>query len=182
MSTHWLSLDYSYQLVPRAPLPAGDSRGPVLETIVSRVNFIVAQTGVPVRLIGLSTALANARDLADWLNVGASVCAAASAPVTTSGASASPMAAVGAGANALSQLLGSAGAGFLFNFHPSVRPVTLEVHIAGFAGKNYCPRMATMNKPCYLGTYEHNHTRIPVHTYTVLVHRSYAYCAPCVRV
>lgn len=117
----------------------------MLETIVSRVNFIQAQTGAPVHLIGLSTALANARDLADWLNVGASVCAARSA------ASANPMAAVGAGANALSQLLGSAGTGFLFNFHPSVRPVTLEVHIAGFAGKNYCPRMATMNKPCYLG-------------------------------
>ncbi len=39
--------------------------------------------------------------------------------------------------------------GGLFNFHPAVRPVQLEVHIDGFPGKHYCPRMATMNKPSY---------------------------------
>ena len=39
----------------------------------------------------------------------------------------------------------------LFNFRPSVRPVPLEVHINGFPGKHYCPRMATMNKPTYQG-------------------------------
>jgi len=39
----------------------------------------------------------------------------------------------------------------LFNFRPSVRPVPLEVHIHGFPGKHYCPRMATMNKPAYQG-------------------------------
>lgn len=39
--------------------------------------------------------------------------------------------------------------GGLFNFHPAVRPVQLEVHIEGFPGKHYCPRMATMNKPAY---------------------------------
>ncbi len=37
----------------------------------------------------------------------------------------------------------------MFNFHPAVRPVQLEVHIKGFPGKHYCPRMATMNKPAY---------------------------------
>ena len=37
----------------------------------------------------------------------------------------------------------------LFNFHPAVRPVQLEVHIDSFPGKHYCPRMATMNKPTY---------------------------------
>jgi len=37
----------------------------------------------------------------------------------------------------------------LFNFHPAVRPVQLEVHIDSFPGKHYCPRMATMNKPSY---------------------------------
>ena len=76
-------------------------------------------------LVGLLTALANARDLADWLNMGASVYAAGASAT----ASVSPMAAVSAGANAQSQLLASVGAGFLFNFHPSVRAVTLEVHI-----------------------------------------------------
>jgi len=41
----------------------------------------------------------------------------------------------------------------LFNFRPSVRPVPLEVHIHGFPGKHYCPRMATMNKPAYQGLF-----------------------------
>ncbi len=32
-----------------------------------------------------------------------------------------------------------------------MRPVPLTVHISGFPGKHYCPRMATMNKPTYAG-------------------------------
>ncbi|XP_044531332.1 activating signal cointegrator 1 complex subunit 3 [Gracilinanus agilis] len=88
----------------------GDERGPVLEVIVSRTNFISSHTEKPVRVVGLSTALANARDLADWLNI---------------------------------NQMG------LFNFRPSVRPVPLEVHIQGFPGQHYCPRMASMNKPAF---------------------------------
>ncbi len=88
----------------------GEDRGPVLEVIVSRINFISSHTHRPVRIVGLSTALANARDLANWLAI---------------------------------KEMG------LYNFKPSVRPVPLEVHIQGYAGKFYCPRMATMNKPCY---------------------------------
>ncbi|CAH1802861.1 unnamed protein product, partial [Owenia fusiformis] len=88
----------------------GADRGPVLEVIVSRTNFISSHTDQPVRVVGLSTALANARDLADWLGI---------------------------------KQMG------LFNFRPSVRPVPLEVHIHGFPGKHYCPRMATMNKPTF---------------------------------
>jgi len=37
----------------------------------------------------------------------------------------------------------------LFNFHPSVRPVGQRIHIQGFQGKHYCPRMNSMNKPAY---------------------------------
>lgn len=48
----------------------GDERGPVLEVIVSRTNFISSHTEQTVRVVGLSTALANARDLADWLGIG----------------------------------------------------------------------------------------------------------------
>ena len=48
----------------------GEDRGPVLEVIVSRTNFISSHTELGVRLVGLSTALANARDLADWLGIG----------------------------------------------------------------------------------------------------------------
>ncbi|CAF0861832.1 unnamed protein product [Brachionus calyciflorus] len=88
----------------------GEDRGPVLEVIVSRTNFISSHTNYPVRVIGLSTALANAMDLANWLGI---------------------------------KQMG------LYNFKPSVRPVPLEVHIQGFPGKFYCPRMATMNKPCF---------------------------------
>ena len=46
--------------------------------------------------------------------------------------------------------------GGLFNFHPAVRPVQLEVHIQGFPGKHYCPRMATMNKPSYTTIQTHS--------------------------
>ena len=95
----------------------GDERGPVLEVIVSRTNFISSHTNNAVRIIGLSTALANAGDLGAWLGIG------------------------------------SDG---LFNFHPAVRPVQLEVHIGGFPGKHYCPRMATMNKPAYAAIKTHS--------------------------
>lgn len=88
----------------------GEDRGPVLEVIVSRTNFIASHTERTLRIIGLSTALANARDLADWLGIGE---------------------------------MG------LFNFKPSVRPVPLSVHISGYPGKHYCPRMATMNRPTF---------------------------------
>lgn len=44
----------------------------------------------------------------------------------------------------------------LFNFRPSVRPVPLEVHIQGFPGQHYCPRMASMNKPVFQGTRSSN--------------------------
>uniref|UniRef100_A0A4W6ERX7 Activating signal cointegrator 1 complex subunit 3 n=1 Tax=Lates calcarifer TaxID=8187 RepID=A0A4W6ERX7_LATCA len=95
----------------------GEDRGPVLEVIVSRTNFISSHTSKSVRVVGLSTALANARDLADWLGIGQ----------------------VG-----------------LFNFRPSVRPVPLEVHIHGFPGQHYCPRMASMNKPTFQAIRSHS--------------------------
>ncbi|CAG8523268.1 12523_t:CDS:10 [Ambispora gerdemannii] len=47
----------------------GGERGPILEVIVSRMNYIGSQTDKKVRIVGLSTALANARDLADWLGI-----------------------------------------------------------------------------------------------------------------
>ena len=39
--------------------------------------------------------------------------------------------------------------GKVYNFPTSVRPVPLEMHISGFPGQAYCPRMATMNKPIF---------------------------------
>ncbi|CAM9493706.1 unnamed protein product [Ectocarpus sp. 12 AP-2014] len=103
----------------------GEDRGPVLEVIVSRMRYIAASAGKgdtgtghrQVRFVGLSTALANPRDLADWLGV------------KDSG---------------------------LYNFRPSVRPIPCEVHIQGYPGKHYCPRMASMNKPTYAAIMEHS--------------------------
>lgn len=48
----------------------GADRGPILEVIVSRMRNVAVQTGTSIRFVGLSTALANAADLADWLGVG----------------------------------------------------------------------------------------------------------------
>jgi activating signal cointegrator complex subunit 3 len=42
---------------------------------VSRMRYIAAHTARDVRFVGLSTAVANAQDLADWLGIGAKVCA-----------------------------------------------------------------------------------------------------------
>lgn len=94
----------------------GEDRGPVLEVIISRINFISSHTKRKLRVIGLSTALANAVDLANWLGI-----------------------------NEMG----------LYNFRPSVRPVPLEIHINGFPGKNYCPRMATMNRPTFQAIRQH---------------------------
>jgi activating signal cointegrator complex subunit 3 len=78
----------------------GADRGPVLEVIVSRLNYIASHTTRSIRVVGLSTAL--------------------------------------------------------FNFKPSVRPVPLEIHVDGFPGKHYCPRMASMNKPTYKAIKTHS--------------------------
>ncbi|KAL7670073.1 hypothetical protein ACOME3_005011 [Neoechinorhynchus agilis] len=47
----------------------GEDRGPVLEAIVSRANYVTAHRHQTTRLIGLSTAVANAVDLGDWLGI-----------------------------------------------------------------------------------------------------------------
>lgn len=47
----------------------GADRGPVLEVIVSRMRYISSHTSQPIRIVGLSTALSNAKDLADWLGI-----------------------------------------------------------------------------------------------------------------
>jgi activating signal cointegrator complex subunit 3 len=47
----------------------GGDRGPIIEVIVSRMRYIAQQTSQTIRLVGLSTALANARDLGDWMGI-----------------------------------------------------------------------------------------------------------------
>ena len=49
---------------------AGEDRGPVLEVVVARMNYMrAAMREYKVRVVGLSTALANAGDLALWLGI-----------------------------------------------------------------------------------------------------------------
>lgn len=96
-------------------------RGPILEVIVSRMRYMSFHIGHKVRIVGLSTALANAGDLMSWLDVH-----------PTAG---------------------------LFNFRHSIRPVPIEIHIDGFSGKHYCPRMATMNKPIFQSILVHSPTQ-----------------------
>ena len=44
----------------------GQERGPVIEVIVSRMNYIATKTDNSIRMIGLSTAMANGLDVANW--------------------------------------------------------------------------------------------------------------------
>jgi activating signal cointegrator complex subunit 3 len=120
ISRNWKTRDYVKRtgliIIDEIHLLGAD-RGPVLEVIVSRMRFMASQLSQPIRFVGLSTALANAPDIADWLGIGA----------------------VG-----------------LFNFKPAVRPVPMTCHIQGYPEKHYCPRMATMNKPCLTAIKNHS--------------------------
>jgi len=44
----------------------GGTLGPVIEVITSRMRFISSQLDHKIRLVVLSTSLANARDLGEW--------------------------------------------------------------------------------------------------------------------
>jgi antiviral helicase SLH1 len=72
ISRSWQTRDYvrrvSLVIIDEIHLLAGD-RGPVLEIIVSRMNYIGRSTKNPIRILGMSTACANAQDLADWLSI-----------------------------------------------------------------------------------------------------------------
>lgn len=60
--------DVSLVIIDEIHLLGGD-RGPILEVIVSRMNYISSQIDKKIRIVGLSTALANAGDLGDWLGI-----------------------------------------------------------------------------------------------------------------
>lgn len=72
ISRSWATRKYVRQvslvIIDEIHLLGGD-RGPVLEIIVSRMNYIAAQSDNSVRIMGMSTACANALDLANWLGV-----------------------------------------------------------------------------------------------------------------
>lgn len=86
----------------------GGENGHIFEVIISRMRYITSQTESKIRIVALSTSLANAKDLGGWI-----------------GTSAQSM----------------------FNFHPNVRPLPLEIHIQGFDNSHYAARMLAMSKP-----------------------------------
>ncbi|KAJ3264529.1 DEIH-box ATPase [Chytriomyces hyalinus] len=97
-------------ILDEAHLIGGDI-GPTMEIITSRMRFVGAQTENKIRIVALSTSLANARDVGEWIG----------APNQS-----------------------------VFNFHPNVRPVPLEIHIQGFNIPHYASMMIAMTKPTYL--------------------------------
>ncbi|KAB8339317.1 hypothetical protein FH972_022250 [Carpinus fangiana] len=72
ISRSWQTRSYVRQvslvIIDEIHLLGGD-RGPILEIIVSRMNYIASQKKGSVRLVGMSTACANAMDLGNWLGV-----------------------------------------------------------------------------------------------------------------
>eukprot|EP01125_Pyxidicula_operculata_P014589 TRINITY_DN4878_c0_g1_i1.p1 TRINITY_DN4878_c0_g1~~TRINITY_DN4878_c0_g1_i1.p1 ORF type:complete len:2162 (+),score=668.51 TRINITY_DN4878_c0_g1_i1:53-6538(+) len=94
----------------------GSDNGPTLEIVVSRIRYISQQLKQlqketntnNIRIVALSTSLANAKDIGEW---------------------------VGATPHSL------------FNFHPNVRPVPLEIHLQGFDNPHFKARILSMNKP-----------------------------------
>ncbi|OJD22204.1 hypothetical protein ACJ73_06450 [Blastomyces percursus] len=72
ISRSWQTRGYVRQvslvIIDEIHLLGGD-RGPILEIIVSRMNYIASQSKGAVRLLGMSTACANAIDLGNWLGV-----------------------------------------------------------------------------------------------------------------
>ncbi|KAF2208108.1 hypothetical protein CERZMDRAFT_101800 [Cercospora zeae-maydis SCOH1-5] len=72
ISRSWQTRSYVQQvslvIIDEIHLLGGD-RGPILEIIVSRMNYIASQKKGSVRIVGMSTACANATDLANWLGV-----------------------------------------------------------------------------------------------------------------
>ena len=79
--------------------------------IVSRMRYIAHQTKNQIRIVCLSTSLANAQDLGEWIGA---------TPHT------------------------------IFNFHPSVRPVPLEIHIQSYSIPHFASLMMAMAKPTYV--------------------------------
>lgn len=47
----------------------GGSKGPIIEVITSRMRYIGSELEKPIRLIGLCTSVANAKDLGEWIGV-----------------------------------------------------------------------------------------------------------------
>ncbi|KAI8357996.1 Sec63-domain-containing protein [Mortierella sp. GBAus27b] len=95
----------------------GGEIGPTYEIVVSRMRYIASQMETKIRIVALSTSLANARDLGEWI-----------------------------GATSHS----------VFNFHPMVRPLPLDVHIQSYTIPHFASWMIAMAKPTYTAITTHS--------------------------
>jgi len=48
----------------------GGGEGPAFEVIISRMRFMAAQMNKKIRMVGLSSSVANAREIGEWMGVG----------------------------------------------------------------------------------------------------------------
>ena len=81
------------------------------EVVASRIRIMQSEIERKIRIVALSSSLANAKDVSNWLGI----------QFTTN----------------------------CFNFHPSVRPSPLEIHIQGFDNNNRAIRIIGMHRPAY---------------------------------
>ncbi|XP_075249167.1 U5 small nuclear ribonucleoprotein 200 kDa helicase-like [Convolutriloba macropyga] len=95
----------------------GGDEGPVMEVICSRMHNMASHLEKPIRIVGLASSIANARDVAQWLGC----------PTNS-----------------------------IFNFHPNVRPLPLELHIQGFNISHNASRLLAMSKPAYNAIIKHS--------------------------
>lgn len=103
--------------------------GALMEVLISRLRRFSRRRSSDqrVRFVGLSTTLANARDVGQWLGV-------SSSPASTRD---------------------RGGDGQIFNFRATSRPVSMDVHIQGFPERHFVSRMAAMNKPVFMSIATH---------------------------
>jgi len=142
ISRSWQTRSYvrkvSLVIIDEIHLLGGD-RGPILEIIVSRMNYIASQSDSSVRLMGMSTACANATDLANWLGVKE-------------------------GLYNFRHSVSIHSRSSIMTDHPlidmKVRPVPLEIYIDGFPEQTgFCPLMQSMNRPAFLAIKSHSPTK-----------------------
>lgn len=134
----------------------GGAKGPCIEVVASRMRQISSHAASPIRMLGLSTSLANAKDLAQWL--GASSQATFNFPPGVWRRKHVPIhvfCCVYFTPPCVCPTLPCNWPTPSPSLTPGVRPVPLEIHIQGFEIANFEARMQAMTRPSFaaLNTY-----------------------------
>ncbi|KAI8543195.1 hypothetical protein RHMOL_Rhmol08G0198900 [Rhododendron molle] len=132
---------------------AGDRRRPV---IVSRMRYISSQTERAVRFVGLSTALANAHDLADWLGVGEIGLFNFKPSVRPVPLEVHIQAKFLSSYYVMNEMLLPPVNSTITSYMTIIKCLESITFIQGYPGKFYCPRMNSMNKPTYAAICTHS--------------------------